>query len=680
MPGGPNNSYTGHGSPGYDDKWGPENRATNPATGDPYDYEWNFMTEEERGMYDFAMNQPGVGYERDRQYAQEMRDAAEKWLTEARGGKNSVAQQQLRAGLGAAQRAGAQQAIGRGSNPLAQRAAVYSGGQMAGEANTQSAALRAAEWQSAQQMQMDAIRMQEAQAMAETQSELARQDALRRYHLGLWGQEEGADQAKYQQGQEISGQVIQALAMMMASDERAKTDIQPVSDAAYLGGEEPTGAPPAPAPAQVAAPPPPPSGLLAGTQYYQPAMKAAPTPQELPTGPRPAGMSGVGQVQPFWPGPKQDRGIISQITGGMNMGKSAGAAAGGGGMGGMFSGIENKTSMAPIGRSAIADPNGHSVLVPPDFMPMPNASQAKGMYQSWVPDPDRPGQMKLQHMDPTMAGGGFTTLQDYSASDERLKQGYSLSDKAAKEEAFVEGAAQGAAAAVTPQQYPHGRPVVMQALDWFGRNLYDPAVTAISPEAETWVGSPAQAEYGQPPFQRMPLATAAAPRLREAYSAPPPPAGSTMTPSDEQVKNISAALDAEGDRTLRELMGAGGDPAAAEMRRRANERAAQIGAELDRADDETLASLRGYTYRYKPEAQQRLGLDGRPKYGIMAQDVERTPLGQTMVVDTPQGKMIDQGAATGATLAMLGRLDERDRGLIARMQRIEEMLGSGGMR
>ncbi len=80
-------------------------------------------------------------------------------------------------------------------------------------------------------------------------------------------------------------------------------------------------------------------------------------------------------------------------------------------------------------------------------------------------------------------------------------------------------------------------------------------------------------------------------------------------------------------------------------------------------EDEFLDSLNGYTFEYKPEVQKELGLDGDRKYGVMAQDVEQTPLGQTFVENTPSGKVLDTTQGFGAALAALGRLNVRVREL-----------------
>ena len=88
----------------------------------------------------------------------------------------------------------------------------------------------------------------------------------------------------------------------------------------------------------------------------------------------------------------------------------------------------------------------------------------------------------------------------------------------------------------------------------------------------------------------------------------------------------------------------------------------QIAAPPGAAEDRTIEGLRGYEYEYRPETRQMLGAAMAPRgdrYGIMAQDLERTPLGRTMVDEGPAGKTIDMRAATMGSLALIGRLGER---------------------
>lgn len=76
-------------------------------------------------------------------------------------------------------------------------------------------------------------------------------------------------------------------------------------------------------------------------------------------------------------------------------------------------------------------------------------------------------------------------------------------------------------------------------------------------------------------------------------------------------------------------------------------------------DDEMRAfldSLHGYKFKYdNPSAPgQRAG----QRFGVMAQELEQTPVGRSMVMDTPNGKMIDTGAGTGVLLAAMAKFND----------------------
>jgi peptidoglycan hydrolase-like protein with peptidoglycan-binding domain len=75
---------------------------------------------------------------------------------------------------------------------------------------------------------------------------------------------------------------------------------------------------------------------------------------------------------------------------------------------------------------------------------------------------------------------------------------------------------------------------------------------------------------------------------------------------------------------------------------------------FDRALDASMNAQRPYTFEYLPGA----GPAGR-RAGVMAQDLERTPLGAATVRSTPQGKMVDVGQLGGLNAAQIGRLNER---------------------
>ena len=101
--------------------------------------------------------------------------------------------------------------------------------------------------------------------------------------------------------------------------------------------------------------------------------------------------------------------------------------------------------------------------------------------------------------------------------------------------------------------------------------------------------------------------------------------GAAMALSDERSKRNIEELDAE-NRQLRQLLEALGDDAVA-----------------------TVRGAPGHTYRYEdPDAPGAApGLHAGP----MAQDLERTPLGESLVREGPRGKMVDAGRAGLTALA-----------------------------
>lgn len=71
--------------------------------------------------------------------------------------------------------------------------------------------------------------------------------------------------------------------------------------------------------------------------------------------------------------------------------------------------------------------------------------------------------------------------------------------------------------------------------------------------------------------------------------------------------------------------------------------------------DDFLNSITGYKFTYKDPAKNGEG----ERLGVMAQDMEKSPMGSEAVVDGPDGKQIDMKKALSASLAALGRLNER---------------------
>jgi endosialidase-like protein len=90
-------------------------------------------------------------------------------------------------------------------------------------------------------------------------------------------------------------------------------------------------------------------------------------------------------------------------------------------------------------------------------------------------------------------------------------------------------------------------------------------------------------------------------------------------------------------------------------------------------------SAPGYAYKYKDSAQAKFGEDDRTHYGPMAQDLEKTPMGASTVVEGPGGtKMVDTPkltlANTAAASGQQKELDELRRQLAALTSRFEKTM------
>lgn len=80
--------------------------------------------------------------------------------------------------------------------------------------------------------------------------------------------------------------------------------------------------------------------------------------------------------------------------------------------------------------------------------------------------------------------------------------------------------------------------------------------------------------------------------------------------------------------------------------------------DIQKADfdvDDFLNSITSYKYSYKDPAKNGEG----ERLGVMAQDMEQSPMGNEIVMDGPDGKQIDMKKALSASLAALARLNER---------------------
>lgn len=73
--------------------------------------------------------------------------------------------------------------------------------------------------------------------------------------------------------------------------------------------------------------------------------------------------------------------------------------------------------------------------------------------------------------------------------------------------------------------------------------------------------------------------------------------------------------------------------------------------------DKFVEQLEAYSYKYKDT--EKPGTAEGQRFGIMAQDLEKSDIGKSFVKDTPNGKMVDYGQGFGAILASQARLNER---------------------
>jgi hypothetical protein len=77
-------------------------------------------------------------------------------------------------------------------------------------------------------------------------------------------------------------------------------------------------------------------------------------------------------------------------------------------------------------------------------------------------------------------------------------------------------------------------------------------------------------------------------------------------------------------------------------------------------------AIKGYEYEYKDPS---LPGAGPGKYiSPMAQDLEKSEIGKNMVIDTPNGKMVDYGRASGAMLATAAMLNDKTKEIDAKLE------------
>lgn len=115
-------------------------------------------------------------------------------------------------------------------------------------------------------------------------------------------------------------------------------------------------------------------------------------------------------------------------------------------------------------------------------------------------------------------------------------------------------------------------------------------------------------------------------------------------------QDINQQETASKRRMMGGMMQAGGSMLAmSDERQKTNIQPANMGSFLD--------SLSPQSYEYKNTSLP--GTAPGPRTGVMAQDLEQSGPGQSMVQNTPQGKMVDPGQGIGVALAALGDIHQR---------------------
>jgi hypothetical protein len=76
-------------------------------------------------------------------------------------------------------------------------------------------------------------------------------------------------------------------------------------------------------------------------------------------------------------------------------------------------------------------------------------------------------------------------------------------------------------------------------------------------------------------------------------------------------------------------------------------------SDADKDSDKMISKLNPKSFKYKDDP------DEETHYGIIAQDLEKSPMGKSLVIDTPKGKAIDIPRALAAVMAVQSTMDKR---------------------
>ncbi len=83
----------------------------------------------------------------------------------------------------------------------------------------------------------------------------------------------------------------------------------------------------------------------------------------------------------------------------------------------------------------------------------------------------------------------------------------------------------------------------------------------------------------------------------------------------------------------------------------------KVAAKANKQVNDMMDTLQPYAYEYKNPEEP--GAAPGPRVGIMAQDLEKSSIGKTLVKNTPNGKMVDTVQGFGAVLAAQAELNRR---------------------
>lgn len=590
--------------------------------------------------------------------AKKQAEIARQGLEQAESG-NSAAQHQMQIGLAQAQTAGAQQAVGRGSNPLAQRAAMYNSSQMANQANAQSGLLRAQEVANARNQYMGAMGQQAQGEMGYSQLGLQQQIAQAKSDQNWQKMQLDEEERERQFGMQMMGTAMSMAGMAGMSDERTKNILStndgfPSELTKLEQGGRPLGSPYSDAPPQKKGGDT--TGAYGSTDWAVFAERGQ--SRELPQNPFASGdvaahtMTREAEGQQAAPrGMRDGRWSPGQAQEQYEAFETP--ASRGAGLDAEFSG----TGSYRVGdQVVINDPKmGRAIdvggeLVTPTtggrpWAPMPATSvQAVGLDNAGLAQstaamaadmPEAPrAQIKRQNMGGI--GQGFAS-EGATAGDMGGRGGGGMDA----------GSMAGIAGSLSDKR----------AKRLLAENQ---ALKAQLPERSSSMTSMPNTPTPRGPERssatsEMPARHAPSRPLGPLHGGQPNYSGTFNMENQWRAQHPkeAAEMDLYGQPAPRDFTG--GRPL----------------GQVDKANVETMRAVDPLLWQYKPEAQRSLGLTSRPQAGPTAQNLESTPIGRHYVRETPAGKMVDTGNLTLANTGMVSTLQKQVDEQNAKIARLE---------